>query len=87
MTSPPDADAILATLMAMGIGPGDEVIVPSFSFAASANAVRLVGAIPVFADIEPGSFCLDPDAVAAAITPRSSLQESVSFRPVRSLAA
>jgi perosamine synthetase len=63
--------ALQLTLMAMGIGPGDEVIVPSFSFAASANAVRLVGAEPIFADIERDSFCLNPDAVAAAITPRT----------------
>jgi dTDP-4-amino-4,6-dideoxygalactose transaminase len=63
--------ALQLSLMALGFGPGDEVIVPSFSFAASANAVRLVGAEPVFVDIEPGSFCLDPDAVAAAITPRT----------------
>ncbi|GAA1400069.1 DegT/DnrJ/EryC1/StrS family aminotransferase [Catellatospora coxensis] len=63
--------ALHLALIAMGVGPGDEVIVPSFSFAASANAVRLVGAEPVFADIEPGSFCLDPDAAAAAITPRT----------------
>jgi perosamine synthetase len=64
--------ALHLTLLALGIGPGDEVIVPSFSFAATANAVRLVGAEPVFADIEPGSFCLDPDAVAAAIGPRTA---------------
>jgi dTDP-4-amino-4,6-dideoxygalactose transaminase len=63
--------ALHLALLALGFGPGDEVIVPSFSFAASANAVRLVGATPIFADIEPGSFCLDPDAVAAAITPRT----------------
>jgi perosamine synthetase len=63
--------ALQLTLMALGIGPGDEVIVPSFSFAATANAVRLVGAEPIFADIEPGSFCLDPDAVAAAIGART----------------
>jgi hypothetical protein len=63
--------ALQLALMAMGIGPGDEVIVPSFSFAATANVVRLVGADPVFADIEAGSFCLDPDAVAAAIGPRT----------------
>ena len=63
--------ALHLSLMALGFGPGDEVIVPSFSFAATANAVRLVGAEPVFADIEPGSFCLDPEAVAAAITPRT----------------
>lgn len=63
--------ALHLTLMALGFGPGDEIIVPSFSFAASANVVRLVGAEPVFVDIEPGSFCLDPDAVAAAIGPRT----------------
>ncbi|WP_399884967.1 DegT/DnrJ/EryC1/StrS family aminotransferase [Streptomyces sp. BBFR51] len=64
--------ALHLTLMALGIGPGDEVVVPSFSFAASANAVRLVGADVVFADIEPGSFCLDPAAVEAAVTPRTA---------------
>jgi dTDP-4-amino-4,6-dideoxygalactose transaminase len=63
--------ALQLTLLGLGIGPGDEVIVPSFSFAASANAVRLVGAEPVFADIRPDSFCLDPRATEAAITPRT----------------
>ncbi|MER7416105.1 DegT/DnrJ/EryC1/StrS family aminotransferase [Micromonospora peucetia] len=63
--------ALQLTMMALGFGPGDEVIVPSFSFAASANSIRLVGAEPVFVDIEPGSFCLDPEAVAAAVTPRT----------------
>jgi dTDP-4-amino-4,6-dideoxygalactose transaminase len=63
--------ALHLSLMALGFGPGDEVIIPSFSFAATANVVRLVGATPVFVDIEPGSFNLDPDAVAAAITPRT----------------
>jgi perosamine synthetase len=64
--------ALHLTLLALGIGPGDEVIVPSFSFAASANAVRLVGAEPVFVDIERASFCLDSDAVAAAVGPRTA---------------
>ncbi|MFI6639728.1 DegT/DnrJ/EryC1/StrS family aminotransferase [Streptomyces sp. NPDC050504] len=64
--------ALHLLLMAMGIGPGDEVIVPSFSFAASANAVRLVGADVVFADVEEDSFNLDPAAVEAAITPRTA---------------
>jgi perosamine synthetase len=59
-------------LLAAGIGPGDQVIVPSFSFAASANAVRLCGARVVFADIEPDHFCLDPAAVEAAITPATA---------------
>src|SRR5674476_1601435 len=64
--------ALQLSLLAMGIGPGDEVIVPSFSFAASANAVRLVGAEPVFADIEHDSFNLNPDAVEAAIGPKTA---------------
>lgn len=64
--------ALLLALTALGIGRGDEVVVPSFTFAATANAVRLAGAEPVFADIEPDSFCLDPAAVAAAITPATA---------------
>jgi dTDP-4-amino-4,6-dideoxygalactose transaminase len=58
-------------LLAAGVGPGDEVVVPSFSFAATANAVALVGATPVFADIEPESFCLDPACVESAVTERT----------------
>ena len=63
--------ALHMALLALGIGAGDEVIVPSFTFAATANAVALTGATPIFADIEPNSFCIDPEAVAAAITPRT----------------
>jgi perosamine synthetase len=59
-------------LLAAGIGPGDEVVVPSFTFAATANAVVMAGATPVFADIEPATFSLDPDAVAAVLTPRTA---------------
>ncbi|WP_457208483.1 DegT/DnrJ/EryC1/StrS family aminotransferase [Nocardioides sp. P5_C9_2] len=59
-------------LLAAGIGPGDEVIVPSFTFAATANSVALTGATPVFADIEPDHFCLDMDSVRAAITDRTA---------------
>ena len=58
-------------LLASGIGPGDEVIVPSFTFAATANSVALTGATPIFADIEPAHFCLDPESVRAAVTPRT----------------
>jgi perosamine synthetase len=64
--------ALLLALHALDLGPGDEVIVPSFTFAATANAVRLAGATPVFADIDPGTYCLDPDAVAAAIGPNTA---------------
>ena len=58
-------------LLASGVKAGDEVIVPSFTFAATANSVALTGATPVFADIEPDYFCLDPAAVEAAITERT----------------
>ena len=58
-------------LLACGVGPGDEVIVPSFTFAATANSVALTGATPVFVDIEPDQFCLDPAAVRAAVTDRT----------------
>lgn len=58
-------------LIALGVGPGDEVIVPSFTFVAVANAVRYVGATPVFADIDGESLNLDPVRVEAAITPRT----------------
>ncbi|MDU5164396.1 MAG: DegT/DnrJ/EryC1/StrS aminotransferase family protein, partial [Actinomyces sp.] len=58
-------------LLAAGIGPGDEVIVPSFTFAATANSVAITGATPVFADIDPLTFTLSPAAVEASITPRT----------------
>ena len=58
-------------LLAAGIGPGDEVIVPSFTFAATANSVALTGATPVFADIDAATFCLDPASVEAAVTERT----------------
>lgn len=58
-------------LLAAGIGAGDEVIVPSFTFAATANAIALTGATPVFADIEPDTFCLDPRSAEEAITGRT----------------
>ncbi|GHD42547.1 DegT/DnrJ/EryC1/StrS family aminotransferase [Mycetocola manganoxydans] len=58
-------------LLAAGVGAGDEVIVPSFTFAATANSVALTGATPVFVDIEPDQFTLDPVAVEAAITSRT----------------
>jgi dTDP-4-amino-4,6-dideoxygalactose transaminase len=63
--------ALQLTLYALGIGPGDEVIVPSLSFIATANVVWQCGAEPVFADIEPATFNLDPAAVERAIGPRT----------------
>jgi dTDP-4-amino-4,6-dideoxygalactose transaminase len=63
--------AIEAGLRAIGVVPGDEVIVPPYSFIATASAVITVGAIPVFADVEPASLCLDPQDVARKISPRT----------------
>jgi perosamine synthetase len=63
--------ALHMALIAVGVKQGDEVIVPSFTFAATANSVRLAGATPVFVDIDKHSFCIDPKAVEAAITPRT----------------
>ncbi|MGB3186508.1 MAG: DegT/DnrJ/EryC1/StrS family aminotransferase [Ornithinimicrobium sp.] len=59
-------------LLAAGIGAGDEVIVPSFTFAATANSVALTGATPVFADIDLDTFTLDPASVAGAVTERTA---------------
>lgn len=63
--------ALHLAMLAAGVGPGDEVVVPSFTFAASANAVAMTGARPVFADIDPATYCLDPESVSAALTPRT----------------
>ncbi|WP_157868991.1 aminotransferase class I/II-fold pyridoxal phosphate-dependent enzyme [Streptomyces atriruber] len=64
-------DALVLLLRACGVVPGDEVVVPAFSFAATATSVALARATPVFADIEPESYSLDPRSVEAVITPRT----------------
>jgi perosamine synthetase len=61
--------ALHLALHAHGIGPGDEVVVPALTFAATAHAVLQVGATPVFVDVEPDTWCLDPYAVARALSP------------------
>ncbi len=64
-------DALALALRAAGVGPGDEVIVPAHTFIATAEAVSLVGARPVFVDIEPQTRCIDPELVPAAVTART----------------
>lgn len=63
--------ALEMAVMLAGIGPGDEVIMPSFTFVSTASAVALRGGIPVFAEIREDSFNLDPESVADAVTPRT----------------
>ena len=64
-------DALVLALHALGIGPGDEVIVPPFTFFATVSSVCRIGATPVFADIDPLTFNLDPNLIEAKITPRT----------------
>lgn len=64
-------DALHLALRAADIGSGDEVVMPAFTFVATAEAASYVGAKPVFADIDPATYCLDPKSVERAITPRT----------------
>jgi len=64
-------DALLVSLMALGVKAGDEVICPTFTFFATAGCIARLGATPVFVDIEPASFNLDPEQLKKAITPKT----------------
>jgi dTDP-4-amino-4,6-dideoxygalactose transaminase len=86
-------DALLLALRAAGVGVGDQVIVPAFSYIATADVITLLGAIPVFADISPDTFNLDPARIEALITSRTKAIVPVhlyglpaAMGPIRSLA-
>ena len=64
-------DALTIALTAMGVGPGDDVVVPSYTFYASAEAIPPTGARPVFCDVDPETACVTAETVAAALTPRT----------------
>ena len=66
-------------LAALGVGPGDEVVVPALTFAATANVVEHVGATPILADVEPDTLCLDPAAVESVLTPATKVVMPVHY--------
>jgi dTDP-4-amino-4,6-dideoxygalactose transaminase len=84
-------DAIVLALRALGVGPGDEVIVPSFTFYASAEAIPHTGARPVFCDVDPDTACVTAETVRAAMTPRTKAVIAVhlfgNVAPVAEIAA
>ncbi|MCW2991098.1 MAG: Glutamine--scyllo-inositol transaminase, partial [Solirubrobacterales bacterium] len=84
-------DALTIALRAMGVGPGDEVVVPSFTFYASAEAVPPTGATPVFCDVDPDTMCMTAETVRAALTPRTKAVMVVhlfgNLAPVAEIAA
>src|SRR5436309_13095543 len=84
-------DAITLALHALGVGDGDDVVVPSFTFYASAEAIVPTGARPVFCDVDPDTFCVTAETVAAALTPSTKAVIAVhlfgNVAPVREIEA
>jgi len=84
-------EAITIALRALGVGPGDEVVVPSFTFYASAEAIPPTGAVPVFCDVDPDTMCVTAETVRAALTPRTKAVIAVhlfgNVAPIEEIAA
>ena len=84
-------DALTIALRAMGVGPGDDVVVPSFTFYASAEAIPPTGARPVFCDVDPQTYCVTAETVHAALTPKTTAVMAVhlfgNVAPVREIEA
>src|SRR4051794_16568475 len=84
-------DALTIALRALGVGPGDDVVVPSFTFYASAEAIPHTGARPVFCDVDPDTFCVTADTVRAALTPNTKAVIAVhlfgNVAPIAEIAA
>jgi UDP-2-acetamido-2-deoxy-ribo-hexuluronate aminotransferase len=74
-------DALLMPLMAYGVGPGDAIFTTPFTFIATAEVIQLLGATPVFVDIDPRTFNLDPEALAAAVTGLNRHPRTAGLRP------
>jgi UDP-2-acetamido-2-deoxy-ribo-hexuluronate aminotransferase len=64
-------DALQIAMMALGLKPGDEIITPSFTYIATTEVIALLGLTPVFVEVDPQTFCIDPTAIEAAITPKT----------------
>jgi len=79
LTAASGTDALMMALMALGVGPGDEVITTPFSFFATAEVISLVGATPIFVDVDPESYNLDPAKLEAAITSKTKVIMPVSL--------
>src|SRR3954466_10989604 len=84
-------EALTIALRALGVGPGDDVVVPSFTFYASAEAIPPTGARPVFCDVDPATYCVTPETVRAALTPATRAVIAVhlfgNVAPVREIQA